>query len=101
MAPAEFVKSVHMQMTKSKARIEKELGGKVDMLAWPFGIYDDYLLQKAAGAGYIATFTIERHNATAADSVMKLPRYLLINADQGRAFAQILAGSAPERNIVY
>ena len=32
---------------------------------------------------------------------MKLPRYLLINADQGKAFAQILAGTAPKRNIVY
>ena len=32
---------------------------------------------------------------------MKLPRYLLINADQGKAFAQILAGTAPQRNVVY
>jgi len=101
MQPAEFEKSVDMQLTKSKGRIEKELGVKVDMLAWPFGIYDDYLLKKAAGAGYIATFTIERRHATANENVMKLPRYLLINADQGKAFAQILAGTAPKRNIVY
>ena len=101
MAPAEFEKSVDTQLNKSKARLEKELGGKVDMLAWPFGIYDDYLLKKAAAAGYISTFTIERRHATAADSVTKLPRYLLINADQGKAFAQILAGTAPKRNIVY
>ncbi len=101
MAPAEFEKSLHMQLAKSKARIDKELGVKVDMLAWPFGIYDDYLLKKAAQEGYIATFTIERHHATAGDSVMKLPRYLLINADQGKAFSQILAGTAPKRNIVY
>ncbi|GFE57672.1 polysaccharide deacetylase family protein [Geobacter sp. AOG1] len=101
MAPAEFEKSVDTQLTKSKARLEKELGGKVDMLAWPFGIYDDHLLQKAAAAGYITTFTIERHHAGASDTVTKLPRYLLINADQGKAFAQILAGTAPKRNIVY
>jgi len=101
MAPAEFEKSVDMQLGKSKARIEKELGVKVDMLAWPFGIYDDYLLKKAAAAGYIATFTIERRHATAGESVTKLPRYLLINADKGKAFEQILAGTAPKRNIVY
>jgi peptidoglycan/xylan/chitin deacetylase (PgdA/CDA1 family) len=101
MKPAEFEKSVDMQLTKSKARIEKELGVKVEMLAWPFGIYDDYLLKKAASAGYVATFTIEHRHATAADNVMKLPRYLLINSDQGKAFAQIVAGSAPKRNIVY
>ena len=101
MKQAEFEKSVDMQLKKSKAKIEKELGGTVDLLAWPFGIYDDYLLKKAAEAGYRATFTIERHHAGPSDSVMKLPRYLLINADQGKAFAQILAGTAPKRNIVY
>ena len=101
MRPAEFEKSVEMQLVKSKAKIEKELGVKVEMLAWPFGIYDDYLLKKAAEAGYRATFTIERHHAGPTDVSMKLPRYLLINADQGKAFAQVLAGTAPKRNIVY
>jgi peptidoglycan/xylan/chitin deacetylase (PgdA/CDA1 family) len=101
MTPVEFEKSVNTQLTKSKARIESQLGVKVEMLAWPFGIYDDYLLKKAAETGYVATFTIEHRHATAADSVMKLPRYLLINADQGKAFAQIVAGTAAKRNIVY
>ncbi len=101
MSPAEFAKSVDMQLTKSKARLEKQLGGTVDLLAWPFGIYDDYLMKRAAADGYIAAFSIERHHVTPADGIMKLPRYLLINADQGKAFAQILAGSAPKRNLVY
>ena len=101
MNPQEYEKSVGIQLAKSKAKIEKELGGKVDLLAWPFGIFDDYLLKKAAEAGYIATFTIVAHHAGSADSVNKLPRYLLINSDQGKAFAQIVTGSAPKRNIVY
>ncbi|BCS54025.1 polysaccharide deacetylase family protein [Geobacter sp. SVR] len=101
MSPAEFEKSVTMQLAKSKARIEKEVGGTVDMLAWPFGIYDDYLLKKAAEAGYVTTFTIEARNATASEKLNKLPRYLLINSDQGKAFTQILSGSAGKRNIVF
>ncbi|MDD5285511.1 MAG: polysaccharide deacetylase family protein [Desulfuromonadaceae bacterium] len=101
MKPEEYEKSVVTQLTKSKAKIEKELGGKVEMLAWPFGIFDDYLLKKAADAGYIATFTIVAHHAGPADTLNKLPRYLLINSDQGKAFAQIVAGTAPKRNIVY
>jgi peptidoglycan/xylan/chitin deacetylase (PgdA/CDA1 family) len=101
MSPAEYDKSVTMQLTKSKARIEKELGVSVDLLAWPFGIYDDDLLRRASAAGYAGTFTIERRHATSAESLMKLPRYLLINADQGKNFAAILAGTAPKRNIVY
>lgn len=101
MTPAEYTKSVEMQLVKSKARLEKETGGKVDLLAWPFGIYDDYLLKRAAADGYIATFTIERHSAGPADSITKLPRYLLIDSDRGKAFAQILAGTAPKRDIVF
>jgi peptidoglycan/xylan/chitin deacetylase (PgdA/CDA1 family) len=101
MAPAEFEKFVNVQLKKSKERLESHMGTKVDMIAWPFGIYDDYLLKKAAEAGYKATFTIEGHHASNRDSVMKLPRYLLINADQGKNFARIVEGSAPKRNIAF
>ena len=92
---------VTTQLSKSKARLETELGGRVDMLAWPFGIYDDYLIAKAAEAGYVATFTIDRRHATSSDPVMKLPRYLLVNADSGKAFVQLLEGNAVKRNVVY
>jgi len=92
---------VTTQLQKSKAKLEKELGGKVDLLAWPFGIYDDYLLKHAAENGYVATFSIERRHATPQDNVMKLPRYLLVNADSGKAFAQLLEGNAVKRNVVY
>lgn len=92
---------VMTQLRKSKARLQTELGGNVDMLAWPFGIYDDYLIAKAAEAGYVATFTIDRRHATPGDPVMKLPRYLLVNADSGKAFVQLLEGNAVKRNVVY
>jgi len=101
MTPAEYDKFVTVQLKKSKERLEKEVGGTVDLLAWPFGIYDDYLLKKAADAGYKATFTIQAHHAGPQDTVMKLPRYLLINADQGKNFARILEGTAPKRDIAY
>lgn len=90
--PAEYEKFVDMQLKKSKERLERELGNKVDMLAWPFGIHDDYLVAKAAGAGYIAAFTIERHSASSSDNVMALPRYLMTNADRGKAFEGIING---------
>ncbi len=101
LSPQALDTLVMTQLKKSKARLEKELGTRVDMLAWPFGIYDDYLVGKAAEAGYGATFTIERRHATASDSVMKLPRYLLVNADSGKAFVQLLEGNAAKRNVVY
>lgn len=101
LSPAEFDRLVESQLKKSREKIEKELGVTVDMLAWPFGIYDDDLIRRAGALGYRATFTIDRRHVTPAESVMKLPRYLMINADQGKIFAQILAGSGPKRNVVY
>jgi peptidoglycan/xylan/chitin deacetylase (PgdA/CDA1 family) len=89
------------QLRKSKSRLQTELGQNVDMLAWPFGIYDDYLIAKALEAGYVATFTIDRRHASSSDSVMKLPRYLLVNADNGKAFVQLLEGNAVKRNVAY
>lgn len=101
LSPVALDALVMSQLRKSKARLETELGSKVDMLAWPFGIYDDYLIKKASETGYSATFTIERRHATATDSVLKLPRYLLVNADSGKAFVQLLEGNAVKRNVSY
>lgn len=96
-----YDKLVTTQLLKSKTKLEAELGAKVDLLAWPFGIYDDYLIKKAVEAGYVASFTIERRHATPHDPIMKLPRYLLINADSGKAFIRLLEGNAVKRNVVY
>jgi peptidoglycan/xylan/chitin deacetylase (PgdA/CDA1 family) len=74
---------------------------KVDMLAWPFGIYDDDLIRRARADGYAAAFSIERHNANATDNVMALPRYIVVNADRSRNFEMLLKGTAPKRNIIY
>jgi peptidoglycan/xylan/chitin deacetylase (PgdA/CDA1 family) len=100
LAPAAYEKLVDTQLQKAKSKLESEVGGPVDLLAWPFGICDDHLLQRAALAGYVSTFTIERRHATAQDNRMKLPRYLLTHSDSGSAFARLLEGDAPGRDAV-
>jgi peptidoglycan/xylan/chitin deacetylase (PgdA/CDA1 family) len=101
MTPAEYEKSVQMQLRKSREKLEKELNVKVDMLAWPFGIYDNDLLKKAGEAGYVAAFTIERRHASDSENIMTLPRYLMIDADRGKAFESLLKGNAPQRKVEY
>lgn len=96
-----YDKLVTTQLQKSKNKLESELGTKVDLLAWPFGIYDDYLIKKAVATGYVASFTIERRHATPRDAIMKIPRYLLVNSDSGKAFVRLLEGNAVKRNVVY
>lgn len=93
LTPAEYENFVAMQLRKSKEKLEKELNVRVDMLGWPFGIYDDDLIHNAKEAGYVATFTMERHPAGTQDNVMALPRYLMTNGDGGRRLTTILANS--------
>lgn len=100
-SPEDFDRFVSLQLRKSKLRLESELGRTVDLLAWPFGVYDDHLTRKAAEAGYVAAFTIERRHCTAGDDMMRLPRYLLQNADSGRAFARLLSGNVVKRRVEY
>jgi hypothetical protein len=66
------------------------MGVKVDLLAWPFGIFDPWLMAKAVEDGYAAAFTIERHAVTIDDPPMALPRFLLTDKDRGKAFEAIL-----------
>ena len=93
LSPVQYEDFVEMQLKRSKEKLQQELGMKVDMLAWPFGIHDEDLIRKAVEAGYVSAFTIERFHAKPSDHVMALPRYLITDADQGKAFGRILEGS--------
>lgn len=97
----EYEKFIEMQFKKSKEKLEKELNVRVNMLAWPFGIYDDDLIGKAIKAGYMAAFTIERRHTNTSDNIMTLPRYLMVNADKGKVFEKILTGNPPQRKVSY
>jgi peptidoglycan/xylan/chitin deacetylase (PgdA/CDA1 family) len=87
--PSEYEKFVDGQLTKSRKTLEKKIGGPVDIIGWPFGIFDDYLISRAVKAGYVAGFSIEAHPVRSSDGVMKLPRYLLTNANKGKDFEWI------------
>lgn len=87
---ATYARFVDTQLTRSRQVLEKRLGGHVDLLAWPFGLQDANLRAHAVRAGYIAAFTIEARPARDDDDPMALPRYLITNAVEERAFTSIL-----------
>jgi peptidoglycan/xylan/chitin deacetylase (PgdA/CDA1 family) len=91
LASPAYERFVQDQVAKSKAILEQRLGGKVDLLAWPFGIYDAELMQWAQAAGYVAAFSIERRPVTRTEKLMALPRYLVVDADRGTRFEALLA----------
>jgi peptidoglycan/xylan/chitin deacetylase (PgdA/CDA1 family) len=90
--PVAYDKFVVTQLQKSKAVLEKRFGSSITALAWPFGIYDDALLQQAQAAGYLTAFSIDGRQVHKGDPLLALPRYLMSNANQGRAFEQLVAG---------
>lgn len=97
LSAAEYDALVTTQLERSRAMIQRHLGGGVDMLAWPFGIYDPDLLTRAARAGYVAAVTLDARPAGRGDDVMALPRYLMTERARGSAFARLLA--APARPV--
>jgi peptidoglycan/xylan/chitin deacetylase (PgdA/CDA1 family) len=101
LSPAEYEKFVEMQLRKSKEKIQRELDVTVDMLAWPFGIYDDQLVSLASKKGYVAGVTIERRHTHNTDSIMTLPRYLMTNQDSDKRFQAILTGHASPQRVQY
>jgi peptidoglycan/xylan/chitin deacetylase (PgdA/CDA1 family) len=99
LPPDEYRNFVATQLEKSRAILERKFGSKVDMLAWPFGIYDDELISAARKAGYIAAFSIDRGNASPNDNVMTIPRYIVTNHDTGKTFTNLVSGASAERSI--
>lgn len=94
MKPADYDKSTTMQLTKSKSRLEKELGRPVEYIAWPFGAYDNDLVQRAVKAGYVSTLTITPHATTPRDSILELPRIMVTDRDRGDNFARLVKGAS-------
>lgn len=81
---------VDNQLRRSKAVLQNELNRPVNLLAWPFGIYDPFLMERASAAGYQAGFSIDCRAATQCDPVMSLPRCLVSDEYVGPRFLQFI-----------
>jgi peptidoglycan/xylan/chitin deacetylase (PgdA/CDA1 family) len=81
---------VMMQLVKSRAVLRDKLCVKADLIAWPFGIYEDELIAMAREAGYVAGFTLERRGVTTREPIMALPRFLVTDRDLGSRFTAML-----------
>jgi peptidoglycan/xylan/chitin deacetylase (PgdA/CDA1 family) len=90
LSPADYRAFVQTQLVRSRKTLTAHGGRNVDMLAWPFGIYDPDLERAAGEAGYVAAFSIDRRPACHGDDIMSLPRYLMTDQDRGTRFAAIV-----------
>lgn len=86
----EYARFVNKQLMVSKQVLEKKMGHEIKYLAWPFGIYDDELETKAAQAGYDAALSIDSRHATSKDSMMAIPRYMIVSKHNIKMFENMI-----------
>lgn len=81
------------ELVRPKQILEEKMGSKIAFLAWPFGIYNDYLEQQAAKAGYTMAFTIDARTANKTFRPMAQPRYMIVVGLSEKTFMSIANGA--------
>jgi peptidoglycan/xylan/chitin deacetylase (PgdA/CDA1 family) len=94
LSPSAYQTFATMQLVKPIAVIERKLAVRPDLIAWPFGIYDDELIGLASKAGYVAGFTLNHRLVTPRENIMALPRFLVTGSPTPRTFASMLPGGS-------
>lgn len=90
LSPAAYEQFVQKELVTSKQILEDKLGIKVTLLAWPFGIYNEYLEHEAAKAGYVMAFTIGYRTANQNFKAMEQPRFMIVDKLDDQTFKIIV-----------
>jgi peptidoglycan/xylan/chitin deacetylase (PgdA/CDA1 family) len=62
------------ELQDSKALLEQHVAGPVEVLAYPFGLYDENVMVQTEAAGYRAALTIEDGLFDTSDNLLEMPR---------------------------
>ncbi|OHC70418.1 MAG: polysaccharide deacetylase [Rhodocyclales bacterium RIFCSPLOWO2_02_FULL_63_24] len=90
LSPDAYGELLRTQLVKPRRILAQRLGVDANLLAWPFGIYDEELIAAARSAGYLAGFTLECRRPRPADRLLALPRCLMTDAVGIGEFQQLL-----------
>jgi len=93
LSSSRYEKFVKGELVDSKKILEDKLHDKITLLAWPFGIYNSYLEQEAAKAGYVMAFSIDARKANRSYRPMAQPRFMIVEGLSMKTFASILNGA--------
>ena len=95
LGPEPYRRFATMQLAKAQTVLGTRVGVKPDLVAWPFGIYDDQLIGIAREVGYRAGFTLQRRVVTPREPMMALPRFLVTDDATSGRFAAMLPPQVP------
>jgi peptidoglycan/xylan/chitin deacetylase (PgdA/CDA1 family) len=90
LTPSRYEKLVKMELVNSKKILEEKLNKEITLLAWPFGIYNDYLEQEANKAGYTMAFSIDARDANKSFRSMAQPRFMIVDGLSMKRFQSIV-----------
>lgn len=93
LSAEEYKNLVYAQFVKSKKVIDEKLGTNISLLAWPFGIYDEYLEDEARKAGYEMAFSIESRHAKKSERPMSQPRYMIVEGHSMSTFIAFITSN--------
>jgi peptidoglycan/xylan/chitin deacetylase (PgdA/CDA1 family) len=95
--PADYSAFVDFQLSGSKAVLQNRLGVQVEMLAWPYGIFDPQLEAAAKRAGYHDAFAFAGGSACPGDDLFAIPRIPISGFIRADTFASLMVQPCPVR----
>jgi peptidoglycan/xylan/chitin deacetylase (PgdA/CDA1 family) len=81
------------ELEESKAALERHTGKTITALAYPFGLYDDAVIEAVKEAGYLTACTIDPGTTLTADTLLTLPRTWVYDWTTLEDFAALLKPS--------
>ncbi|MFW5866951.1 MAG: polysaccharide deacetylase family protein [Armatimonadota bacterium] len=83
--------TLRSELEGSRETIAAEIDGDCDALAYPFGLYDENVVEHTRDAGYRIAFTIDRGPADQTSDPMLVPRQMLVDGNSLNTFRGWLA----------
>jgi peptidoglycan/xylan/chitin deacetylase (PgdA/CDA1 family) len=91
-----------IELERSKLKLERELGLKVDFLSYPYGIWDRRIAKLVQTIGYRAAFTMNPFLPISADTLFSLPRIPIYSFDTLETFRiKVGLGSGKARRFLF
>ncbi|HEX2121608.1 MAG TPA: polysaccharide deacetylase family protein, partial [Thermoanaerobaculia bacterium] len=91
---AQYAEWIQKELAESKRILEKHTGKKVQFLAYPYGDYDDKLVEQVSKAGYAAALTCDFGLVRKGSDPLRMKRFVIDDRMDFTAFRRYL-GATP------
>lgn len=83
-------KGLILNTIKAKETLFNQIGFEAKTFAYPFGLYNDKIVDYVRKAGFIGAFTVDRKYVNNTTDIYKIPRFIITNNTSFDKFIQIV-----------